>query len=165
MQQWGERRVAFQEHAHWQHMQGNTFLAYATSFNTWKITRENKSTLGQSNLWLFQDSILYHLPWPWPRLRFTMSVESKFYLLHFLAQFSTDHNKISCGVGTVQLSILMLILSEIYEIKENNCFWSYYVKKQQQWQQFNVGMHSDVYEPICFKLGMMTATTQTCVWE
>ena len=46
---WGERRVMYQEHAHWKHMQDNTFLPCSAPFFIWKITRTNEKIFGQSD--------------------------------------------------------------------------------------------------------------------
>ena len=61
-------------------------------------------------------------------------------------------------VNQFKLNILMLILSQIPVMKGNNCCFTDSVKKD-----FNVGMHSDVYERI-WVIGMMMDTADSTCW-
>ena len=77
--------------------------------------------------------------------------------LHFLAHFSTDQCEIWYGVEN-KLNILTLFLSEIWWIRGNNCCSTNCQKK------FNIGMHSDIYEFIWFKLGLLIDTVNCAFW-
>ena len=61
VRQWGGESVAYQEDAHWKHMQGDTFPECATPFHVCKITRANESTLGRSDFCPFSSQGLSHL--------------------------------------------------------------------------------------------------------
>ena len=55
-------------------------------------------------------------------------------------------------------NICILILSFVYLSKGYNCWFL-----RAAWKSFNIGMHSDIYELIWSRLGMMTDTTELCI--
>ena len=75
-------------------------------------------------LWApFTSAILYCFHWPWSRLGFTRSAQSRMCWLHFFKDFSTERDEIRYGYGAVKPEHLRLLLSQTYWIKSNNyCF-------------------------------------------
>ena len=59
----GGEHTAYQEHVHWKHVQGNTFLVWTASpcITIWKRTRASDSTLGQSDFCPFANQGLSRL--------------------------------------------------------------------------------------------------------
>ena len=58
----------------------------------------------------------------------------------------------------IKLNILRLPLNKFHGNKGSKCCFTDCIKKP-----FNVGMHSDVYESVCFKLGMVIDTFVLCI--
>ena len=56
-----------------------------------------------------------------------------------------------------KVDIRMLSVSQIFIIKGNHCCFTDYVNKKN-----HVGMHSDIYQPICFNVSVMMVITEIC---
>ena len=69
--------------------------------------------------------------------------------------FQLNKMKFSTVLKQFKLNILRHLLTVIYWIKENNCCLIDCIKN------LNAGMHSDIYEPIWFILGMVTGMQES----
>ena len=80
-------------------------------------------------------------------------------LLHFLSHFSTDQDEIWCGVEATEVEHPDTILVRFNETKEITTVLL------TSSTRVNVGMNLDVYESICFKLGVMINAIKLYTWN
>ena len=83
----------------------------------------------------------------------TRSAQNSFSQFHLFTHFQLISMNFDVVLKEFKLKILILLLIESYLIKGNNCSFTDCVE-----QKFNVGIHSNTFEPILFKVGLMIDT-------
>ena len=90
-----------------------------------------------------------------PCLRTIRSTVSKIFCVRFLIQFSTDQDKVYCGVEGIQMDILMVLCSESFTVKGNDWYLTGSINI------FKVSKQFYIYERISLSKGGMTLAINT----
>ena len=68
--------------------------------------------------------------------------------------------KFNVAMKQFKLNTFILLWVRFVKSREVKAFSTDWKKKRKKEKEFNVGLHSDSYETILFKLGMMIDTTE-----
>ena len=96
--------------------------------------------------------------WPWPWFKVTGVRENKNFCINYLPQFSIELDGITFSWDflvwwtTYSFSLVHLV----FKGENPTCYFLL--------ENFNVGLYSDIYRPISFKLGMVIAITSSTFW-